>query len=105
MYILSFVIDNNCHPIARKQDLFKELADIGNWEALCTNLEVPEATLDGLVHAHLENTAKKQRCLAAYFDQGNACWEKVIEVVASYPFYKKKLAKQIAKRYGVTWQE
>ena len=59
---------------------------------------------DGLVHAHLENTAKKQRCLAAYVDQGNACWDKVVEVVAGYPFYKKKLAKQIADKYGVTWQ-
>ena len=68
-------------------------------------MEVPEATLDGLVHAQLENTAKKQRCLAAYFDQGKACWERVIEVVAGYPFYKKKLAMQIANKYGVTWQE
>ena len=66
---------------------------------------MPEATLDGLVYAHLENSAKKQKCLAAYFDQGKACWERVIEVVAGYPFYKKKLAKQIAKKYGVIWQE
>ena len=104
LYILTFVTDKNCHQITRKQDLYTELAEIGNWEALCTHLEVPEATLDGLVHAHLENTAKKQRCLAAYFDQGNACWDKVVEVVAGYPFFKKKLAKQIADKYGVTWQ-
>ena len=65
---------------------------------------MPEATLDGLVHAHLEDTAKKLRCLAAYFDQENACWEKVVEVVAGDPFYKTKLAKQIAEKYGVTWQ-
>ena len=104
-YILSLAIDNNCRQITRKQDLFKELADIGNWEALCTHLEVPEATLDGLVYAQLENTAKKQRCLAAYFDQGKACWEKVIEVVAGYPFYRKNLAKQIAEKYRVILQE
>ena len=65
---------------------------------------MPEAKLDDLVNEKLENTAKKQRCLAAYVDQGNACWEKVIKVVAGYPFYKKKLAMQIADNYGVTWQ-
>ena len=81
-----------------------ELGDIGNWEALCAYLEVPEAVLTELVHEQLENTAKKQRCLAAYIDQGNACWEKVIEVVAGYPFYKKRLATQVAKKYGIERQ-
>ena len=81
-----------------------ELGDIGNWEALCAHLEVPEALLTELVHENLENTAKKQRCLAAYVDQGNACWEKVIQVVAGYPFYKKKLATQVAKQYGIERQ-
>ena len=37
-----------------------ELGDIGNWEALCAHLEVPEAVLTELVHEQLENTAKKQ---------------------------------------------
>ena len=65
---------------------------------------MPEAKLDDLVHEHLENAAKKQRCLAAYVDQENACWDKVVEVVAGYPFFKKKLAKQIADKYDVSWQ-
>ena len=97
--ILSVITD--CHRISKKQDLYTELADIGNWEALCTHLEVPEGKIDELVHGNLENIAKKERCLAAYVDQGNACWEKVIEVVRGYPFYKNSLATQIAEKYGV----
>ena len=77
------------------------LADIGNWKSLCTNLEVPEAILSNLVHENLDNNAKKEKCLAAYIDQGNACWEKVIEVVAHNPFYNKRLATQIAQKYCV----
>ena len=66
---------------------------------------MPEAKIDELVHEHLENAAKKQRCLAAYVDQGNACWEEVIKVVASYPFYKNLLAAQIAKKYCIVEQQ
>ena len=65
---------------------------------------MPEAKIDELVHEHLENAAKKQRCLAAYVDQGNACWEEVIKVVAGYPFYKKLLAEQIAAKHCVAEQ-
>ena len=97
--------DNNCHCIACKQDLYRMLADIGNWQSLCTNLEVPEAILSNLVHEDLENNARKEKCLATYFDRGEACWEKVIEVVAGYPFYNKKLVTRIAQKYGVTWQD
>ena len=60
---------------------------------------VPEAKINELIHEHLENTAKKRRCLASYVDQGNACWEDVIKVVAGYPFYMNSLAAQIAKKY------
>jgi len=94
---VTFVAD--CHWITKKPDLYTELADIGNWEALCSHLGVPEAKINELIHEQLENTARKQRCLAAYVDQGNACWEKVIEVVAGYPFYMNLLAAQIAKKY------
>ena len=101
--ILPFVTD--CHRITKKPDLYTELADIGNWEALCSYLGVPEAKINELVHEHLENTAKKQRCLAAYVDQGNACWEEVIKVVSSYPFFKNLLAAQIAKKYRTVEQQ
>lgn len=77
------------------------LAEIENWQSLCTYLEVPEPVLSNLAHKNLENNAKKEKCLVAYIDQGKPCWEKVIEFVAGYPFYKKKLATQIAEKYGV----
>ena len=96
-----FFSDNNCHHIGSKQDLYTMLAEIGNWQSLCTHLEVPEAVLSNLVHENLENSAKKEKCLAAYFDQGKACWEKVIDVVARNPFHNKRLATQIAHKYGV----
>ena len=63
------------------------LVDIRNWQSLCAHLEVPEAVLSNLVHKNLENNAK-EKCLAAYIDRGETCWEKVI---VGYPFYKKKL--------------
>ena len=100
--VLTFI--TGCHRITKKSDIYAELADIGNWEALCSYLGVPEAKIDELVHEHLENTVKKQRCLAAYVDQGNACWEEVIKVVAGYPFYKKLLAEQIAAKHCVAEQ-
>ena len=81
------------------------LADIGNWQSLCIYLGVPEAVLSDLVNEDLENNDRREKCLAAYFDQGEACWEKVIEVVAGHPFYNKKLATQIAQKYGVSWQD
>ena len=99
-----FFIDTNCHRIACKQDLYTMLADIGNWQSLCIYLGVPEAVLSDLVNEDLENNDRREKCLAAYFDQGEACWEKVIEVVAGHPFYNKKLATQIAQKYGVSWQ-
>ena len=103
--MLSFFTENNCHHIASKQDLFLELAEIGNWQSLCSYLKVPEAVINNLENEHLKNNAGKQRCLSVYFDQGKACWEKVIQVIAGDPFYKEKLASQIAKKYGVNRQE
>ena len=65
-------------------------------------MEVPEAVTNGPENENLENDARKQKCLSAYIDQGKACWERVIEVVAGYPFYKKNLASKIAEKYGVS---
>ena len=101
--MLSF-FSTDCHQMTRKQDLYTELAEIGDWQSLCTNLEVPEAVINNLENEPLKNNVKKQKCLSAYFDQGKACWEKVIEVVAGDPFHKKNLATRIAEKYGVNWQ-
>ena len=77
------------------------MADIGNWETLCENLGVPKAVINELRSSSMENGKKKSRCLEAYIDTDEACWEKVVEVVADYPFYNRKLARQIANKQNV----
>ena len=101
IYICS-VSKANCHEIKSSQDLHKALAEIGNWEALCGNLRVEEAVLDGLRYAQLQHEEKKRRCLQSFYQQlGTTCWETVINVLTGYPFYNGKLAKWIAEEYGV----
>ena len=69
-YVLSFVTDKNCHQIVRKQDLYMELAEIGDWQSLCTNLEVPEAVISNLENEHLKNNAKKTKLLVRVLRPG-----------------------------------
>jgi len=90
-----------CHQIQSKQDLYKSLAEIGRWEALCENLGVKAAILNNLRFAQMEDEEKKRRCLQAFYKQGDVCWESVVEVVMDHPFYDRDLAKRIAKKYGV----
>ena len=96
-----FLIKANCHEIKSSQDLHKALAEIGNWEALCANLGVEEAVLDGLRYAQLQHDGKKRRCLQSFYQQGTICWETVINVLTENPFYNRRLANWIAKEYGV----
>ena len=79
------------------------MAEIGWWEALCENLGVEKAILSSLRFAGLEAVEKKRRCLQAFIDQGDACWETVVGVVAEHPFHNRKLANRIAEDYGVDW--
>ena len=34
---------------------------------------------------------------------GNACWEQIVKVVAEYPFYNLRLAKEIAAKHGIDY--
>ena len=81
--------------------LLDDLEEIGNWELLCTHLEVNGAVMDTLHHSGLDITIKKERCLSAYIDSGEATWDHVVKVVCSPPFNKIKLGKKIAKRHKV----
>ena len=45
------------------------------------------------------NTTKKHKCLEAYIDTGKACWETVVKIITEYPFYRKKLAEEIANMH------
>ena len=79
------------------------MAEIGDWETLCENLGVPNAVINELRSSSMENGIKKSRCLEAYLNTGEACWEEVVEVVADHPFYNKKLAWKIATGHGVDY--
>ena len=102
--MLSIVLDTSILdpiPEISINALLDELEDIGNWELLCTRLEVREAVIDKLRHSKLDITIKKERCLSAYIDNGEATWDNVVKVVCSQPFYNIKLGKEIAKRHKV----
>jgi len=90
-----------CHRIQSKQDLYKSLAEIGWWEALCENLGVEAAILNSLRFAPIKDEEKKRQCLQAFYKQEDVCWESVVKVVMDHPFYDRALAKRIAKKYGV----
>ena len=60
-----------------------------------------EAVMDLLRHSELETSIKKERCLSAYFDSGEARWDHVVKVVCNPPINKIKLGKEIAKRHKV----
>ena len=94
----------SCHTISSKQELEKAVAEIGNWEILCEHLGVHKAVLTGLRNIiDTDPTIKKSRCLEAYLNMGNACWEQVVKVVADYPFYNLRLAKEIAATHGIDY--
>ena len=77
---------------------------LGNWEVLGGMLGVSDGTITLIRNEQIEAANKMMRCLKAYFREGNACWEKVVQVVAGPPFNDKILAGQLARRYGVHWQ-
>ena len=94
----------SCHSISNKQELEKAVAEIGNWEAMCEHLGVHKAVLSGLRNIiDTDSTIKKSRCLDAYLNMGDACWEHVVKVVADYPFYNFRLAKEIAAAHGIDY--
>ena len=94
----------SCHTISSKQELENAVAEIGNWEILCEHLGVHNAVLNALRNIiDTDGTIKKSRCLEAYLNMGNACWEQVVKVVADYPFYNFRLAKEIAATHGIDY--
>ena len=71
-----------------------------------TYIRVHKAVLNGLRNIiDTDATIKKSRCLEAYLNMGNACWEQVVKVVAEYPynFYNLRLAKEIVPTHGIDY--
>ena len=81
------------------------MAVIGDWQALCEYLGVPKPVLQQLRYDNKQHSEKKSECLEAYLNTGEACWETVVRVVAHYPFYNKKVAKEIADKYEVDYSK
>lgn len=79
--------------------LRQAVAEIGNWQSLCENLNVNRGIMDMLKYSNRHEDHKKSDCLDAYYDKGEATWEEVILAVAHYPLRKVRLAKNIAYRY------
>ena len=94
----------NTHTVESVQDLVKMLSDIGNWEALCTNLGVRQAVMSELIHSPLEPSIKKKRCLESYFDSGHAHWEEVIAAVVGPGIFNERVAKKIADKYVLDYK-
>jgi len=90
-----------CRRIQSKQDLYKSLAEIRRWEALCENLGVKSAILKNLRYEWMEVEEKKRRCLQTVYEQGDVGWESVVRVVMDHPFNNRGLAKRIAEKYCV----
>ena len=81
-----------------KLHLFSDLSEIGKWESLCTLLGVKDSIMNDLRESTQSVTLKKQDCLTSYYQSGDADWQKVVVVVANYPFENTKLACDIAKK-------
>ena len=95
---MSFV--TGIHPVEDASHLY-ELMPLGNWEVLGKMLGVSDGAISLIRNEQIEAATRMTRCLDAYFREGNACWERVVQVVAGYPFNNKILAGQLARRYGV----
>jgi len=83
--------------------LLKELKDIGDWESLCTYLNVKRAIMAQLEHNPPHNPKKK--CLSAYLDSGDGNWKEVVRVICGDPFYNIAIGKRIAHKYNVPIKE
>ena len=77
------------------------MKDIGDWRGLCTNLGVDDGIMDRLIHSAAHDLAKKQDCLTAYWNSGEATWTEVIQAVAMAPINNKRIAKDVANKYHV----
>lgn len=80
------------------------LDEIGDWEALCTNLDVNCGIINNLIHTPgMEAKTKKKRCLEAYYNSADPTWEKVILAISGSPIHNERLANKIAMKYGINY--
>ena len=80
--------------------LYQAVAEIGDWQALCSNLGVNAGKMNELRHSTETINAKKRECLLAYFDTGEANWNDVVEAVKKPPLSNNRVAKHISQKYN-----
>ena len=59
----------SCHSINNMQELEMEVKEIGDWEALCRQLQLSKTILDSMQSASMNSEAKKTACLMACVPQ------------------------------------
>ena len=87
------------------QDLLQAVEDIGNWRGLCTNFRVDEGIMNKLIYSSAHSDTIKQDCLTAYWNHGEDTWTEVIKAVYMAPINNQRVAKRIAKKYGVDFDK
>ena len=63
------------------------------------NLGVSESKMNSLEFSTEPGEWKKQACLQAFFDSGEALWENVMKAVIKYPIENMRVVKAIAAKY------
>lgn len=92
------------HPIYSFKELNKAVSEIGNWYGLCSNLDVERGLLSELQHSNEHISIKKTQCLEAYYDQGEATWERLITAINDYPIRNRRVAKELADKHGIDFK-
>ena len=95
----------NEHKIKKFDQLKYALLNLPyeDWEALCQQLGVDEATVTNLKQWRYD-IEKWTFCLQDYIDLGRGTWEHVISIVASEPFNEIVRAKMIARQYAINYE-
>ena len=92
-------IQGPCTEIEDFNPLYQEVAKIGDWDGLCSNLGVNEAKMNELRYSSGSYVEKKRGCLQAYFDTGEAFWEDVVKAVIKHPIDNKRVAIKIVEQH------
>ena len=66
-----------------------------------------DTVTQSLRRSEVSERVKKRDCLDAFYDLGEdeACWERVVKALAGPLIDNRRLAKDIAKEYGVDFEK
>ena len=89
-----------CTKIDDFNMLYQEVAEIGQWNILCSYLGVDAAIINYLGYS--SDKDKKWHCLQAYYDTGAAYWEEVIIALIKHPINNGRVANKILDKYKLS---